>query len=413
LNASLEEPIYILPPAGIAIPEGKCWKLKRAVYGLGISGRRWWQCFSERNKKFGMKPVTHDDCTFVIRRGKEVLIVAIVVDDCLMVGNSEKLRQQWFTYMNDFFTVSDDGQLNWYLGVNYERHGDDILAKQTGYVDRCLERFKLTDAIPALTPMEAGFTIHESELPTKPDPKKLEEYRAMIGCLIYVAVWTRPDVSFAVNFLARFMSRPNDKLIKAARRVFKYLKSTKDKGIWFRKEDPKGLGKNVLAVYADTSDADCNITSKSTGGYVIYVNGSPIAWKSGRLPMVTLSSAESEYIQITLACQEILYLREVLETLGFKQTATAIFEDNQAAIAICNNPCHRTRTRHIQRRYHFIRQCVRDGNVYVVYVRSADNVADVLTKPTPEPLFRKQRSMVLNESGAPPREEYNSDSSIT
>ena len=97
-----------------------------------------------------------------------------------------------------------------------------------------------------------------------------------------------------------------------------------------------------MSVYADTSDADCNITSKSTGGYVIYINGSPVAWKSGRLPMVTLSSAESEYVQVTLACQEILYLRQVLEALGYKQTATAIFEDNQAAIAICNNPCHHT-----------------------------------------------------------------------
>lgn len=161
-----------------------------------------------------------------------------------------------------------------------------------------------------------------------------------------------------------------------------------------------------MSVYADTSNTNCNITSKSTGGYVIYINRAPVAWKSGRLPMVTLSSTEREYIQVTLACQEILYLREVLEALGYKQTATAIFKDNQAAIAICNNPCHHTRTRHIQRQYHFIRQCIHNGHVYVVYVQSADNIADVLTKPTPEPLFKRQRGIVLNEAGSMSPEEY-------
>eukprot|EP00961_Rhodomonas_salina_P165081 2224604-Rhodomonas_salina.1 len=116
-----------------------------------------------------------------------------------------------------------------------------------------------------------------------------------------------------------------------------------------------------MKVYANTSDADCETTAKSTSGYVIMLNDAPIVWKSGRLPLVKLSSAESEYVQLTLACQEILHMRKVLQVLSFEQAATEIREDNQAAIAICNNPCHRSRTRHIKRRYHFIRQCIRDA----------------------------------------------------
>eukprot|EP00961_Rhodomonas_salina_P019903 267863-Rhodomonas_salina.1 len=118
-----------------------------------------------------------------------------------------------------------------------------------------------------------------------------------------------------------------------------------------------------MKVYADTSDADCKTTAKSTCGYIITLNDAPIVWKSlsGCLPLVTLSSAESEYVQLTLACQEILHMREVLQVLGFKQAPTEIREDNQAAITICNNQCHHSRTRHIKRQYHFIRQCIRDA----------------------------------------------------
>lgn len=122
-----------------------------------------------------------------------------------------------------------------------------------------------------------------------------------------------------------------------------------------------------------------------------------MVWKSGRLPLVTLSSAESEYVQLTLACQEILHLREVLQTLGFEQAPTEIFEDNQAAIAICNNPCHRSRTRHIKRKYHFIRQCIKDSEVYVTYVESRNNVADVFTKPLDETTFERLARRARND----------------
>eukprot|EP00961_Rhodomonas_salina_P272420 3681258-Rhodomonas_salina.2 len=121
-----------------------------------------------------------------------------------------------------------------------------------------------------------------------------------------------------------------------------------------------------------------------------------LVWKSCRLQLVTLSSAESEYVQLTLACQEILHMQEVLQSLGFGQAPTQIFEDNQAAIAICNNPCHRSRTRHIKRCYHFIRQCIKDAEVYVTYVPSEDNVADLFTKLLDERLFEKHARRARN-----------------
>eukprot|EP00961_Rhodomonas_salina_P300133 3939503-Rhodomonas_salina.1 len=110
--------------------------------------------------------------------------------------------------------------------------------------------------------------------------------------------------------LARYMSKPTPTLITAAKRVFRYLKGAEHKGIYFTVNDCRGFGKNILVAYTDTSDADCLITAKSTGGYVLFLNGALAAWKSGQLPLVTLSSAESEYVEATQACVEIIYVRE-------------------------------------------------------------------------------------------------------
>jgi len=400
LNAKLPKPVYLRPPKGLEsiVGNGKVMRLKRAVYGLGASGRLWYQLFTQKNREFGMTSITADDCVFSVRRGNSILICAIVVDDVLQITNDDSLRKEWLNYMRDFFEVTDEGPLKWYLGVNYiPQPNGDLLASQKAYLQRCLEKYKLTGIKPQTTPMKHRFEINIADLPENPDPKHVAEMRAKIGSLIFLNIWTRPDIAFAVNYLARFTLRANRECLSAVDHIFAYLKHTQDKGIRFKAKPTNAEGKNVLVAYADTSDADCTMTSKSTGGYILFINGAPIAWKSGRLPLVTLSSAESEYVELTLAAQEIISLRETLALLGLEQVATTVYEDNQAAIAICNNPCHRSRTRHIRRRYHFIRQCVKDGDIYVVYIQSAENVADMLTKPTPEPLFRFQSRRALNE----------------
>mmetsp|Transcript_62744 Transcript_62744/g.130422 ORF Transcript_62744/g.130422 Transcript_62744/m.130422 type:complete len:654 (-) Transcript_62744:429-2390(-) len=400
LNTKLPKPVYLRPPKGLEsiVGHGKVMRLVWAVYGLGASGRLWYQLFTQKNRDFGMTLITADDCVFYIRRGKSVLICAIVVDDVLQITNNDNLRKEWLDYMSDFFEVTDEGPLKWYLGVNYiPKPKGDLLASKKAYLLQCLEKYRLTGIKPQPTLMKHRFEINIADLPENPDPKLVAEMSAKIGSLIFLCVWTRCDIAFTVKYLAWFTLKANRECLSAVDHVFAYLKHTIDKGIWFRANPTNPEGKNVLVAYADTSNADCTMTSKSTGGYILFLNGAPIAWKSGRLPLVTLSSAESEYVQLTLASQEIISIRETLALLGLEQAATTVYEDNQAAIAICSNPCHRSRTRHIRRRYHFIRQCVKDGDIYVVYVQSAENVADMMTKPTPEPLFRFQASRSLNE----------------
>ena len=153
----------------------------------------------------------------------------------------------------------------------------------------------------------------------------------------------------------------------------------------------------MLYAYADTSDSDCKLTARSTGGHILFCNGAPIAWKSGRQPLVTLSSAESEYVQATSACTEIIYIRHLLERSGISQPVTVLFDDNQAAIDMSKSPVHRQRSKHIRRRFHFVRECCRDGTVKLIHVRSEWNVADAFTKPLPEHSFIRLTRVLHNE----------------
>jgi hypothetical protein len=336
INAELPEPVYLRPPRGLEHQSNpkKVMRLKKAVYGLAASGRLWWKLFVRRNKEFGMEALTDDETAFIVRRkdpshrdGYTTLVIAIVVDDCLMTGNSEELRKEWLEFMSGFFTISDDGELKHYLGIKFERVKGGWYASQKAYLIRCLRRYGLLDAKTYDTPMDARFAVTEDDIDESAPPELIKEYQSLIGSLIFLAIWTRPDIAYAVNTLARYMTKPTQTLITAAKRVFKYLKGTMDLGIMFPTVDPRGFGPNTLVAYADTSDADCKITSKSTGGYVLFLNGAPIAFRAGLLPLVTLSSAESEYVQATLACVEIIYVRELLERMGYTQTATVIYED--------------------------------------------------------------------------------------
>ena len=144
--------------------------------------------------------------------------------------------------------------------------------------------------------------------------------------------------------------------------------------------DPLGHGPK-LTVYVDASDADCGVTRRSTGGYVVYYNGVPISWRSARQPLVTLSTAESEYVQATLACQEVVALRHLFAELGSPMDApTVIYEDNKAAIDLSVNPCSRGRSKHIERRWHLVRQCHARKEIVLAQIAGELNPADLFTK---------------------------------
>eukprot|EP00961_Rhodomonas_salina_P015867 213199-Rhodomonas_salina.3 len=211
-------------------------------------------------------------------------------------------------------------------------------------------KFNLINQPACQMPMQKAYTVSEKDLAENPKQEHITLLRAMLGSLSYLMTWSHPEIVYPVNLLVRYTSKASPALIKQAKKIFRYLSGTKDWGIWFPRNDPLGHGEQLVC-YVDASDEDCLLTRRSTGGHVVFWNGVPIAWLSTRQALVTLSTAESEYVQATLACQEVLYLRDMFEGLGIPQDEpTVIYEDNKAAIGLSENQCNWGLSKHIARR---------------------------------------------------------------
>lgn len=397
LNATLREQIYVRMPKGFERPDGKIMRLKRSVYGLKSAGNYWWKDFAKALTDFGMLPITDDNCLMIKRTGESVLVIATVVDDCILAGNDAGLKDELLKFLQSKYTVSLLGDLNWFLGVHYQRKPDgSILAVQTAYIDKTLEAFNMSDAHPSKLPMSSDFKIEQWDLDNDPPKELVDEYRSKIGALIWLQLWTRPDIAYATNLLARYTLYCTPKLLSAVDKVWRYLKGTRELGIRFTPEDSMGHGMNTLVCYSDASDADCLITRRSTGGHALFFNSAPTSWRSKRHNLVGLSTMDSEAVEVCAGTQQIKHLQAVLKGLGFEQNQTPFHVDNQATIKTAENPCMQQKTKHLGRRYAFIREAVEDKEILLIFTPGKVNIADIFTKPLPYPQFSYLRTLLLN-----------------
>ena len=215
--------------------------------------------------------------------------------------------------------------------------------------------------------------------------------QSAIGCLIYAATATRPDLSAAVNALSQFMSDPSLDHWTRVKRVLRYVKGTIDYGIEFNAQESNKI--EVIG-YSDADWAVDIVSRKSTSGYVFKLAGAAVSWQSRRQRTVALTSTEAEYLALSSAAQETMWLRKLLSNLGYEQNEpTVLYEDNQGAIALAKNPTNHARTKHIDIRHHYIRQEVSAKNTEVAYCSNGDMVADVLTKGLSKEKFQTLRKM--------------------
>lgn len=205
--------------------------------------------------------------------------------------------------------------------------------------------------------------------------------------------------------MSRYLTRPSEALIKAAKKIVAYLKYTRTLGLRFASCSDYDYDKGVSMVvgFSDASDADCLITRRSTGGHVLFVGPSTTLWKVGRQQIVTLSTAESELMQLGMAVQDVKHLRELLDSLGFPQMKTKIYEDNEATIQLAENPCGRSKTKHMGRRYRFICEGIKGDEVMLAYCPTDANIADIFTKPLGHDRFIYLRSILLGYEGFVPQ----------
>ena len=218
---------------------------------------------------------------------------------------------------------------------------------------------------PVSTPLKPGKRFHE--LPDDENPTNINNYQRLIGCLTHVPTATRPDLASAVGILSKYLSRPSNEYWKGAKRVLRYIKGTINYGLVFDGRSTKCS----LIGYSDADWANDVDTRRSTSGYVFQINGSTISWSSKRQYCVTRSSTEGEYVALSHATQEVVWLRRLLNDIGEKHDQPSVMNgDNQGAIELSMNPRFHDRTKHIDVAYHSIREKVNDKSINVKYVRS-------------------------------------------
>ena len=219
--------------------------------------------------------------------------------------------------MNKRFILSDQGKLEYYLGVEISSLDENtLLLHQTAYARKILNNFKMNDCNPAKTPLPRDMNISLLDSPDEVDPKLQSEYRAIVGSLMYLYQWTRPDLGFAVTFLSRYLHKPGEKHLQAAKHVLRYLKGTVELGIRYTR-DMERLKKrdkklNVLCTLSDSDFAGCKDTSRSTSGYMILMNGGVVAYYSGRQSTVALCTAMAETIALAKLVVKIKHMRVIL-----------------------------------------------------------------------------------------------------
>lgn len=376
LNGFLEENVYMCQPEGflIAGSEHKVCKLKKAVYGLKQSSRAWNTRIDDYLIKLGYIKSKYEPCVYIKKENSLLTIVALYVDDFFIFSNDNQNLQLLKEKLSLAFKIKDLGKAKECLGVRIKYDKDKISLDQEHYVDLILKRFGMSDCKSVTTPIDSN---EDSKSQSAEDNKLCDKnipYQRLIGSLMYLVVLTRPDLAYTVSYLSQFNNCYTEYHWKCAKRVLRYLQGTKSYSLIFTKDDRPLIG------FVDADWASDKSDRKSYTGFVFKLSGGSISWKSKKQNTVALSSTEAEYMALSEAAKEAIYLRNLLGELTGKLDCVKVFNDNQSALKLSVNPMFHERTKHIDVRYHFVREVVSNNIIKVDYLSTAEMTADILTK---------------------------------
>ncbi|KAK4380916.1 Retrovirus-related Pol polyprotein from transposon RE2 [Sesamum angolense] len=366
LNGYIDEEIYVEQPQGFIAKgsEEKVWRLKKALYGLKQAPRAWY---------------SRIDKYFMDRGFRRSLS-----EPTLYIKSQDDSRLQ--EDMMKTFEMSDLGLIYFFLGIEINQEKEGIFICQRKYTENLLKKFKMESCKTVTTPLVTGEKYQKEDGSQKVDASI---YRSLIGSLLYLTA-TRPDIMFATSLLSRFMQSPSQVHYAAAKRILRYLRGTKDFGIWYKStNDAKLVG------YTDSDWAGSVDDMKSTSGYTFSLGSGIFSWASKKQATVAQSLAEAEYIAAAATSNQTIWLRRILEDIGEKQEEpTTIYYDNKSAIAITKNPVQHSRTKHIDIKYHSLREATTRGEIELKYCSTEEQLADIFTKVLPRNKFEELRMKI-------------------
>ncbi|KAI3708868.1 hypothetical protein L2E82_38397 [Cichorium intybus] len=389
LNGHLLEDVYMDQPEGFVDPKhpNKVCKLKRSIYGLKQVSRTWNIRFDEKITNFGFIKNEDDSCVYKKASGSIVIFLVLYVDDILLFGNDIPTLKGVKAFLENCFSMKDLGEAAYVLGIKIYRDRSKRLIglSQSVYIDKILKRFKMQDSKRGFLPITHGTILSKSQCPstrTELERMKHVPYALAIGSIMYAMLCTRPDVSYALSMTSRYQQNPGEAHWTAVKNILKYLRKTKDMFLVYGglEESLKVKGYTNASFQTDRDD------SRSQSGYVFILNGGAVSWKSSKQEVIAQSTTESEYVAASEAAQEAVWMRKFIEDLGVVPSIRdpiELFCDNLGAIAQAKEPRSHQKTKHIHRRYNYIRHEVKNGEISIHKVHTDQNLADPFTKPLP------------------------------
>jgi hypothetical protein len=381
-------------------PDMVC-KLIKSIYGLKQASRNWNQEIDSFMKTINYTPLISDPCVYIKYTQNGLILLSLYVDDTIAAYNKEDKRvwERDKEAIASHYAIKDLGECEWILNmkVTRDRAHRTMSLSQEAYINRIISEFQLDNVKSASTPASIGdlyLPIDGSE-PQLLDRHEIIKYQSMVGALLYAANITRLDIAFIVGQLCRYTSKPHVHHIHAATRVFRYLSNTRKASLIFGLQSNTNINLINVTAYSDANWGSDQQSGKSVSGGLIKFNGDIISWHSRRQKSVAQSSAESEYMALAETVKEVLWYRSWIYEVFNLRICSTIKCDNMASIYLSKNDSIHNRSKHINIRYHLIRDNVRKGRIRVNWVSTHEQEADLLTKALGPKLFTRQADTLL------------------
>ena len=361
--------IFMSVPLGVNLTDDPALALRllHPLYGLRQSTRRWHKKLCRvLEELLDMKLCDVDQAVFYFVEGTDLIIIVVHIDDLTIAGSCTTLIVWVKTKLCEAFEISDEGEIHWILGfaVMRDRSTHTLSLSQTAYIKAILRRFGLKEAKPLSTPMDPHVQLTAEQSP-KMTAKVAEmcnvPYREAVGSLMYASLGTHLDITYAVTALSHFLKNPGRTHWEACKCVFRYLARTKRLRLMY-----SGVNRDLVG-FTD-ADGSMHDDRKAISGYAFLIDGGAVSWALKKQEIISLSTTESEYVAITHAAKEAIWLHSFIGQLFAPFTkAITLHSNNQSAIALTKDHQYHARTKHIDIHFHFIRWVVKDKKIWLFY----------------------------------------------
>src|ERR1700733_8776843 len=377
LYGKLDEEIYMEQPEGFVVPgrEHEVLRLKRALYGLKQAGLAWWRALRDSMKDLGFESLESDAGLFIYKSSYGFVIAVVYVDDALFCGSNRALIHDLKRRFMQKWECRDLGEVTEFLRMKIHKESSKISIDPCASLQTVLERCGMQNCKSAASPLPAGYMPEPVSLDTVIDPELRSRYQMVIGSLLYLMLGTRPDIAFAVTKLAQHAARPSEEHFSKALYICRYLRGTSNHRLTYDGKSGQELIACTDSDWASDKDDRCSQT-----GYFLKLAGGAISWTSRAQKTIALSSTEAEYMALSDCSRRVVWMHSLMGELGYYLKPVPICGDNQGSIFIASNPVTEKRSKHIDIRYHYIREVVEHKLVEVYFIDGDKNPADLLTK---------------------------------